>query len=125
MAPYMTLIILIEIVYYKRPRIIYHQSIDCFLKSVFLLQDSISWKQKCIITKTCPCNVYPFIPHFYIAELGYAGVYLFFLFLLQNIDCGYTLELPCQGGSNEYPQSMFRSKNKKNIKIFQLKIFSS
>ena len=25
------------------------------------------------------------------------------------------------GGSNEYPQSMFMSKNKKNIDIFQLK----
>ena len=46
------------------------------------------------IMKTCPCNVYPFEPHFYIATLGYAGVYLFFLFLLLNIDCGY-------------PQSMF------------------
>ena len=46
------------------------------------------------ITKTCPCNVYPPEPHFYIAKLGYAGVYLFFLFLLQNIDCGYTLEPP-------------------------------
>ena len=34
------------------------------------------------IRKTCPCNVYPFEPHFYIAKLGYAGVYLFFLFLL-------------------------------------------
>ena len=31
----------------------------------------------------------PLEPHFYIAKLGYAGVYLFFLFLLQNIDCGY------------------------------------
>ena len=29
----------------------------------------------------------------------------------QNIDCGYSLEPP---GSNEYPQSMFSSKNKKN-----------
>ena len=29
-----------------------------------------------------------------IAKLGYAGVYLFFLFLLQNIDCGYSLEPP-------------------------------
>ena len=28
----------------------------------------------------------------------------------QNIDCGYTLEPP-----NEYPQSMFWSKNKKNV----------
>ena len=44
------------------------------------------------ITKTCPCNVYPLEPHFYIAKLGYAGVYLFFLFLFQNIDCGYSLE---------------------------------
>ena len=25
----------------------------------------------------------------------------------QTIDCGYSLELPCRGGSNEYPQSMF------------------
>ena len=32
----------------------------------------------------------------------------------QNIDCGYSLELPCQGSSNEYPQSMFLSRNKKN-----------
>ena len=31
----------------------------------------------------------------------------------QNIDCGYTLEPPSQGGSNEYPQSMFWNKNKK------------
>ena len=33
----------------------------------------------------------------------------------QNIDCGYSLEPPHRGGSNEYPQSMFLSKNKKNI----------
>ena len=59
------------------------------------------------IRKTCPCNIYPLIPHFYIAKLGYAGVYLFFLFLLQNIDCGYSLEPPRRGGSNVYPQSMF------------------
>ena len=32
----------------------------------------------------------------------------------QNIDCGYSLEPPRQGGSNEYPQFMFSSKNKKN-----------
>ena len=30
-----------------------------------------------------------------------------FLFLLKNIDCGYLLEPPRRGGSNEYPQSMF------------------
>ena len=32
----------------------------------------------------------------------------------ENIDCGYSLELPWQGGSNEYPQSMFWSLNKKS-----------
>ena len=59
------------------------------------------------IRKTCPCNIYPLEPHFYIAKLGYAGVYLLFLFLLQNIHCGYTLEPPRRGGSNVYPQCMF------------------
>ena len=32
----------------------------------------------------------------------------------QNIDCGYMLEPPRRGGSNEYPQSMLLSRNKKN-----------
>ena len=31
----------------------------------------------------------------------------------QNIDCGYSLELPRRGGSNEYPQYVL-SRNKKN-----------
>ena len=32
----------------------------------------------------------------------------------QNIDCGYSLEPPRRrGGSNEYPKSMFLSRNKK------------
>ena len=37
-----------------------------------------------------------------------------FLISAQNIDCGYALEPPCRGGSNEYPQSMFLNRNKKN-----------
>ena len=32
----------------------------------------------------------------------------------QNIDRGYSLEPPPWGGSNEYPQTMFLSRNKKN-----------
>ena len=40
---------------------------------------------------------------------GLQGYTLFFLFLLKNIDCGYSLEPPRRGGSNEYPQSMFRT----------------
>ena len=38
----------------------------------------------------------------------------------QNIDCGYSLEPPRRGGSNEYPQSMFLSRNKKN-KVYPCK----
>ena len=32
--------------------------------------------------------------NFYVAKLGYAGVYPFVVFWLQNIDCGYSIE-PC------------------------------
>ena len=39
---------------------------------------------------------------------------IFFLIFAQNIDCGYSLEPPRRGGSNEYPQSMFWSQNRKN-----------
>ena len=45
---------------------------------------------------------------------NFIGFFYIFLIFAQNIDCGYTLELPRRGGSNEYPQSMFLSKNKKN-----------
>ena len=48
-------------------------------------------------------------------NLGFAGVYIFFLFLLQNIDCGYSLY--------DVPTLYVLRPNKKNIKIFLLKIF--
>ena len=38
----------------------------------------------------------------------------YYLYSAQKIDCGYSLEPPRRGGSNEYPQSMFLSRNKKN-----------
>ena len=66
-----------------------------------------------IITKTCPCNKQRFLS----LEIGKFYLIFFFIFFLifaQNIDCGYTLKLPRRGGSNEYSQSMFWSKNKKN-----------
>ena len=40
--------------------------------------------------------------------------YDIFHIFAHNIDCGYLLETPWWGGSNEYPQSMFLSRNKKN-----------
>ena len=38
----------------------------------------------------------------------------------QNIDCRYSLEPLWRGGSNEYPQSMFLSRNKK-INVYPCK----
>ena len=52
--------------------------------------------------KTYIYNFGPLKPHFYKVKLGYK---LFFIFLLKNIDCGYSLEPPRR--ANEYPQSMF------------------
>ena len=45
-----------------------------------------------------------------------------FRIFTQNIDCRYTLEPPHRGGSNEYPQPMFKSKIKENIKFSHQKI---
>ena len=39
----------------------------------------------------------------------------------QNIDCEYLLKLPRRGGSNEYPQSMFLNRNKKN-NVYNIKV---
>ena len=48
-------------------------------------------------------------------------VNIFFIFLHESIYCGYSLEVPQQGTSNEYPQHMFYIRNKKNINSFGLK----
>ena len=59
------------------------------------------------ITKTYLYKFDPLQPHFYIVKLGFTGVHIIFLILLNNIDCGDSLEPPRRGSSNEYPQSMF------------------
>ena len=46
-------------------------------------------------------------PLLYSKTWVYRGIHYFFLFLLKNIDFGYSLEPPCLGGSNGYTQSMF------------------
>ena len=49
----------------------------------------------------------PLIPHFYVEKaVVYKGTSIF-LVLRQNFDSGYSLELPQQGDSNVYPQSIF------------------
>ena len=77
---------------------------------------------KLFITKTCLYNFDPLKPHFYTVKLGFTGVYIIFLFLLKNIDCGYSLEPPRRGGSNQYPQSMLWAEIWK-LSDFFLKIF--
>ena len=59
------------------------------------------------ITKTRLYYSDPLKPQCYIVKVGFTGVYIIFLISAQNINCGYSLEPPHRGGSNEYPQSMF------------------
>ena len=54
-----------------------------------------------IIMKTCPCNIQRCFRGAKVENFPKIN-----LIFAQNIDYGYTLELPCQGGSNEYPQSI-------------------
>ena len=63
-----------------------------------------------MIKQTPPKHAYIILttlPHFYIVKLGFTGVCIIFLISVQNIDCGYSLEPPRRGDSNEYPKSMF------------------
>ena len=41
--------------------------------------------------------------------------YTYFSYFSMKTCCGYSLEAPLQGASNEYPQHMFSLRNKKNI----------
>ena len=77
-----------------------------------------------LITKTCLYNFDPLKPHFYIVKLGFIGVYIIILIFAQNIDCGYSLEPPRRGGSNEYLQSIFEQEYEKyQIFIWKLSVF--
>ena len=76
------------------------------------------------ITNTYLYNFDPLKSHFYIVKLGFIWVYIICLISVQNIDCGYSLEPPQQGGSNEYPQSMFLRRHLKKYKNIYLKTFS-
>ena len=62
-------------------------------------------------TKICPCNKQRFCS--FKIEIFQLKNFDIVLIFAQNIERGYILEPPYRGGSNEYPQSMFWSKNKK------------
>ena len=65
------------------------------------------------ITKTYLYDFDILKPLFYIVKQGFTGVYIIFLTSAQNIDCGYSLEPPQRGSSNECPQSVFSRNIKK------------
>ena len=66
-----------------------------------------------IITKT---RLFKYIDNFTTKKKGKISEKKIYIFHIpaQNIDCGYSLGPPRRGGSNEYPQSIFLSRNKKN-----------
>ena len=76
-------------------------------------QRSIQINVFLIITKTC---LFKYTENFTTKKWKFSDkkILIFFTFLLKNIDCGYSLELPWWGSSNKYPQSIFLSRNKKN-----------
>ena len=74
------------------------------------------------ITKTYQYNFDPLKPHFDIVKLGFTGVYIVFLFLFKNTDCGCSLEPPRRGGSNENHNLCSKQKFEKNIRIFIQKL---
>ena len=61
-------------------------------------------------------------PHFNVEKTGVCrGIHIILIFAAKH---RLWVLVSRRGGSNVYPQSMFKAKNKKNIKIFQLKIFN-
>ena len=93
--------------------------------SVHILKFWNTWMTFIIITKTC---LYNFDPHN--SKTGvYMGIHYFFLFLLKNIDCWYTLEPPRRGGSNEYHTLCYDEKYEKyqsflseNFRFFEVNV---
>ena len=90
-----------------------------------MLTNTLTWglapvgcRHEKLITKTCLNNVDPLKPLLYSKPGVLQGYIVFFLFLLKNIDCGYSLEPLRRGGSNEYTQSVFLSRNMKKKSEF-------
>ena len=67
----------------------------------------IGGKKVPYITKTYLYNFDPLKPLLYSKTWVYRGIHYFFLFLLKNIGCEYSLEPPRRSGSKGYPQSRF------------------
>ena len=83
------------------------------MHKIFIL--FISWKKIEHITKTC---LFKYTENFTTKNWNFSDKKFRYIFIIiifdQSIDCGYSLEPPWRGSSNEYSQSMFLSRNKKN-----------
>ena len=67
------------------------------------------WLKVAYITKTRLCK---YIENFTTKQGKFSDKKIdIFYTSAQNINCGYSLEPPCRGGSNEYSQSMFLSRD--------------
>ena len=61
-------------------------------------------------------NFDPLKAHFYTVKLGLQGYTIFFLFLLKNVDCGYSFLMS--------PHNLCFEQKFENMKIFYPKIFN-
>ena len=87
------------------------------MKTVTQQDARVSHKEQ-IITKT---RLYKYIENFTTKKRKFSDTNRdIFYISAENIGCGYSLEPPRWGGSNEYPQSMFLNRNKK-INVYPCK----
>ena len=77
------------------------------------LQVLVGWTYMLDITKTRIYNFDLLKPYFYIVKLGFTGVYIIFLILLKNIDCGYSLEPPAEAVLTSTHNLCFEQKHEK------------
>ena len=80
--------------------------VDLFIKCWMSGKQCRAWSDAVLcITKTC---LFKYTENFTTKKRKFSDKkFQYFSYFAQNIECGCSLEPPRQGGSNEYPQSMF------------------
>ena len=90
--------------------------LNTYLTQSFYKEAFSSIRQQQILKKCCFLWGVTIFTQFLIRYFFfYLNVFIFFLFHHEHICCGYSLEVPQLGTSNEYPQHMFSWRNQKNI----------
>ena len=74
---------------------------------------SIMFYYMAVHSENTPIQIYWIFHHHKTEKFQIKSLNIFHISAL-NIDYGHSLEPPRRGGSNEYPQSVFLSRNKKN-----------